>query len=81
MWLDPDRAVQTTPSRSMSMPREPNPRFSGGTSGSRTDGTSYISVTQLSGGLSPTCSRASLPGKRFELIQTAFSSVGSAMTP
>ena len=80
-WLEPDRAVQMTPSRSMSRPREPNPILSRGTSGSSTDGTSYISVTHVSGGLSPTWSRASRPGKRVELIQTALSSVGSPMTP
>ena len=80
-WLDPDRAVQMTPSRSMSSPREPNPILSRGTFGSSTDGTSYISVTQVSGGASPTCRRASRPGNRLELIHTTLSSVGSPMTP
>ena len=65
----------------MSMPREPNPVCSLGTFGSRTDGTSYISVTQVSGGLSPTCSRANRPGNRVDEIQTALSSVGLPMIP
>ena len=57
----PPSAVQSTPLRSTSMPRPPWPHWLGSTSGF-SNGGSYTSALQVSGGLSPRSSRTMLPG-------------------